>query len=77
VTGIGAQPNLPAGDKTAKMIGRTVSDRRILEQLDSGGLGVVYKAEYTQLRRLVALKFLSEDTPSERAFYELASRRWV
>ena len=56
------------------MLGRTVSHYRIVRQLGAGGMGVVYEAEDTRLKRNIAVKFLSAQLAQDAPMLERFER---
>ncbi len=61
------------GTKSKTMIGKIVAHFRIIKEIGHGGMGIVYQAEDTKLKRTVALKFL----PSELTQDAEAKQRFL
>lgn len=61
-------------ERAGGRVGRTFGPYRVVAELGEGGMGVVYRAEHSKLRKPVALKFLHPDLVREEAFRQRFAR---
>ena len=57
-------------------VGRRIRDYELLELLGQGGMGSVWKAKHTRLKKFVALKLLPQDRTSDAAAVAAAVARF-
>lgn len=73
LTRSGDAPKIAEMSPSDVFLGQVFSHYRVLEKLDRGGMGIVYRAEDLELSRFVAIKLLPDNLPRD----QMASDRFL